>query len=444
MVLPLTLTLLLATCAPDSTHPSTRPATTVAEVQRREGNPVTHWSAIAGRLMVDPGPLMDTRAFAILYASIHDAVNGIERRFQPYVADLRFPNASVEAAVATAARDVLVTLSPSTRSAIQAEYDSAMAAIPAGVARAEGVKLGRRSARLNLAAREGDGVPIGPWPPSEGPITQPRYTPSGRPGDYDFTPPFDAPPLGPVALFPGWGRLPPFASEPGPHGIDGPDPLRSREYAGDVNHVKEIGRLDSRTRTAEQTEIARFWFEEIPIWNHIATDVVQRNRLGTWRAARVLALVHFAMADAGFACWEAKYRYRFWRPYTAIRRAREDGNGGTRADPQWLPLLWTSPEVIPPRFLIPPIPEYPSAAATISSAAAEVLAHHLGDRVAFEAVSSILPEVTRRFASFTAAAKESGLSRVYGGIHFRDAVEDGHELGKSIGSEVGRALAQVR
>jgi hypothetical protein len=435
------LILLTAGCDPDTADPTTTHSNSHPQASAR-GNPVTRWSAVAADLMVDPGPILDSRALAVLYAAIHDAVNGVERRFQPYTADLHSPGASLDAAVATAARDVLLALSSSRRGEIQAEYDRALTSVPAGPARDEGIKLGHLAARLNLRRRAGDSIPVGTWPPLTGPITRPVYVPSGEPGDYAFTPPFDAPPLGPIALFPGWGRLQPFVSDLRRHAVEGPLPLRSGHYVQDFNQIKSLGRLDSPNRTAEQTEIARFWFEELTSWTRLATDVLERNDVGAWRSARILAQVHLAMADAAIACFAAKYRFRFWRPLTAIRRADEDGNPETAPDRHWRPLLWTRPGE-PPRFFTPPIPEYPSAAATISAAAAEVLIRNLGDEVSFQAVSSSLPGVTRRFRSFTQAAKENGMSRVYGGIHFQDAVDDGYRLGKAIGAEVSASLPRV-
>jgi hypothetical protein len=403
---------------------------------------VLRWHAIAADLMVDPGPIIDSRAFAILQAAVYDAVNGVERRYRPYTEDLSLPGASLEAAVATAARDVLIALSPSQRPKIEAKYEAALAAVPDPAARAKGVTLGRKAARANLKRRKGDDVPVGPWPPVEGRVTRPVYAPNGRPGDYQFTPPFDAPPLGPIALFPGWGRLEPFVAAADKDVLDGPYPLRSRGYADDLNEIKPLGRLDSPTRTPDQTEIARFWFEEYPIWVRIANTTIREKGLDSWDAARVLAQIHFAMADAGFASFEAKYRFRFWRPYSAIRRAAEDGNPDTDPDADWLPLLWTRPGS-PQTFLIPPIPDYPSQAATVASAAAGILIAHLGDRIAFEATSVFLPGVTRRFTGFSEAAIETGRSRVYGGIHFTKAVRDGWRLGKSIADEVGRSLPPV-
>ena len=406
-------------------------------------NVVTHWHLVALELMVDPGPIIDTRAFSILHAAIHDAVNGIKRHYKPYTADTSSPGASLEAAVATAAHDVLISLSPSQVERIEAAYTTALAAIPDGSAKDAGIALGRECAQANLERRANDGVPVGPFPPTQGPITEPVYVPTGKPGDYDFTPPFDHPPLGPVALLPGWGRLTPFGIDMAKHRLPGPDRLSSRRYAFDLNFVKSFGSLDSSTRTADQTQTAFFWFEEIPIWNRIVNSVLQQEHADVWKSARVLALVNFAMADGGIACFEAKYRFRFWRPFTAIRRANEDNNSFTEPDESWRPLLWTSPEVFPPTFFTPPIPEYPSAAAVISGAAAEVLIRNFGDDTKFEATSVSLPNVIRRFNCFKQAAKEAAMSRVYGGIHFRHAVDDGYRQGRGIGRDISRMLPLI-
>lgn len=409
------------------------------------GRAVLQWNRLATEIFpVEIGPIVDSRAMAILHAAIHDAVNGVDRRYQPYTADLSAPGASVDAAVAAAAREVMVALVPGQRDRIDHEYAQALADVPDGPAEDAGVGLGRQAAGGNLDRRSADGIVPGPWPPRDGPITEPVYVPNGTPGDYDFTPPFDAPPLGPIALFPGLGRLEPFVIDVARHRLDGPDALRSHRYARDLAFVKSVGSLRSTTRTPDQANTAFFWFEPFAIWNEIAHDAVRRHGLDEWQAARVLALVNFAMIDGGIACFEAKYRFRFWRPYTAIRRADEDGNAATEPDPGWLPLLWSPPDRVPPTFIIPPIPDYPSAAAVTSAAAAEVLRARFGDRERFSATSGTLPGVTRDFTSFTQAAREAGMSRVYGGIHFLRAVEDGLEQGRSIGRAVGRALPRVR
>ncbi len=412
--------------------------------KRGHSNPVIHWNRIANEIFpVDVGPILDSRAMAILHAAIHDAVNGIEDRYQPYTVALSSPGASLDAAVGSAARDVMLALTPNQQPRIEQEYAATLAAVPDGPAKDQGVLLGQQAARANLDRRADDGILPSPWPPQQGPITEPVYVPTGKPGDYDFTPPFDAPPLGPAALFPGWGRLTPFVIDRARLRLNGPDPLRSKRYANDVNFLKAYGRLHDSSRTPDQTNTAFFWFEPFAIWNDIATTVMQREQVNPWRAARVLALMNFAVADAGIACFDAKYHFRFWRPYTAIRRASEDDNDETEADPEWLPLLWTPPGE-PLTFLIPPIPDYPSAAAMTSAAAAEVLTAQFGASVSFAVTSDTLPGVTRRFRSFSQAAREAGLSRVFGGIHFVHAVEDGWAAGRIVGRDVARTLPRRR
>ena len=389
-------------------------------------NAVTRWNTIAARLLVDPGPILEARAYAILHAAIHDAVNGVERRYKPYTADVSFPGASIDAAVATAAHDVLVAFSASQTQEIEAGHAAALAEIPDGPAENEGVGLGRLCAQANLDRRADDDIAM---------VNDPVYVPTGHPGDYDFTPPFDAPPLGPTAFYPGFGRITPFGIDLAQHKVRGPARLSSDGYALDFNLLKSIGSLDSSRRTADQTEIAFFWSEEPNLkWNRIANALLRQHHADPWKAARILALVNFAISDAGIAVMAAKYHFRFWRPYTAIRRADEDGNRHTDADPSWQPLFSAPP------FVIPPIPEYPSALSALGSAAAEVLIRNFDDDARFEVTSTTLPGVTRRFKSFTDAAWENGMSRVYGGIHFLRAVIDGYWQGKGVGRVVSRML----
>ena len=396
---------------------------------RQRGNAVTDWNVIALQVLpVDPGLLRDSRAFAIMHAAIHDAVNGIDRRYQPYTADLSSPGASVDAAIAAAAHDVLVALSPSQSTTIEIAYAAALVPIGDGPAKDAGIALGRESARANLARRASDGADSANEPPS---------TPTGEPGDYDFTAPFDGPPLGPVALFSGWGRVTPFGIRLDEHQLPGLDTLTSQKYARDFNFVKNFGSADSSSRTADQTELALFWFEFSPMWIRIATTILQAQNLDVWRTARILALVNFALADGYIAGFDAKYQFRFWRPITAIRRADEDNNPATTADKDWLPLLATR------NFFIPPVPEYPSVHAVLGAAVATVLIDNFGDHVPFVATSGTAPGVVRRFKSFTQAAKENGMSRVFGGIHFLHAVNDGYRQGQSIGRAVSRLLPSV-
>jgi PAP2 superfamily len=389
------------------------------------GNAVTHWNTIAtAAVLVDPGRIRDSRTMAIVHAGIHDALNAIDRRYQPYAADLWAPGASVDAAVAAAARDVLVVLSPATRElTVDPAYLAALAQIPNGPAKDAGIRVGQQSAAAILSHRAADGIAD---------ATQPVYVPTLQPGDYAFTPPFN------FALFPGWGRLVPWGIDLSEHQLPGPDPLDSLSYAVDFIYLKAIGSLNSPWRTADQTEIARFWGEGAPAgWNRIANTVIRQKGLNPWRSARIFALVNFAIADSFIASFDAKYHYRFWRPSTAIQRADEDGNSLTEQDTTWQPLFNTLP------LVSPPIPEYPSNHTVVGAAAAEVLAHFFGDHVRFSTTSTSLPGVTRSYRGFKEAARENGLSRAYAGIHFLRAIADGHRQGRGIGRSIEGLLPPV-
>ena len=185
-------------------------------------------------------------------------------------------------------------------------------------------------------------------------------------------------------------------------------------------------------RTAEQTEIARFWVESSPLlWNRVARSVSAAEGLDLWQTARLFGLLNAALADGYVGSWDTKFHDNFWRPVTAIREAANDGNPATEADPTWTPLLPT-----------PPIPDYDSGHSVQGGAAAGVLARIFGDATAFSACSLTLPPgstcndptpVLRHFASFSAAAQENADSRVYVGFHFRDAVQRGMAHGRRIG-----------
>jgi len=388
-----------------------------------DGNAVTHWNAVATDAFAPTegtNPMEQSRTLAILHAAIHDALNAIDPRFEAYTPGLTpAPGASIDAAVAAAAHGVLTTLVPGQAALVDAAYGRALTAIPEGPARSAGIALGEASARATLSRRQGDGLET---------AGEPAYAPGSGPGEYQYTPPFD------FAAKPGWGRVRPFVIELAEHGVGDPQPLASEEYAEDLAYVRAIGEQASPTRTAEESEIARFWYEDSPLgWNRIANTVVRQRELDAWSAARALALVNFAMADGFIAGFEAKYRYRFWRPETAIRDAAEDGNPRTEPDPSWRPLLPT-----------PPVPDHPSTHTVLGWAAAQVLIELLGDEAEYSATSLTLPGVTRGFERFSEAADENGMSRLYAGIHFRHAVEHGRRQGQSIGRAVVAALEPIR
>ena len=391
-------------------------------------NAALEWNAIATEAFLPSqgtDPLNQSRAYAMLHAAIHDALNAVDERYASYTPGLSpTPMASANAAVAAAARDVLVALVPSQQPLIEAAYVSALGAIPDGLAKSRGVLVGQTAAVLILQRRADDGAVEAFAVP---------YVPTGAPGDYTFTPPFDVPPLGPLAFAPGWGDVTPFGIDLNRHRLPGPSPIRSAEYAFDFAFVKEIGDVDSSLRTPEQSEIALFWYEDSPIgWNRIANSVLRDEDVDLWESARILALANFAMADGYIAGFEAKYDFRFWRPVTAIRAAASDNNRFTHPDVTWSPFLIT-----------PPVPDYPSTHTVVGAAAAHVLIHFFGDEIAYSTTSVTAPGVIRHFEGFSEAAAENGDSRVYAGIHFVKAVTDGYRQGKSIGRMTARLLPVV-
>lgn len=407
----LMMTLVVAPRAQEPAHSPTARSTS--------GNAVTLWNAIAGEAFTPTqgtNPMAQSRTFAILHAAIHDALNAIDRRFEPYTPGLAAaPQASPDAAVAAAAREVLLTLLPEQAARVEAAYGHVLGSLPDGTATAAGIAVGRAAARATLVHRQGDGFET---------AMQPAYVPRSGAGEYQFTEPFT------FAAQPRWGHVTPFIIDLDEHGVDGPQALSSKQYARDLAYIKDIGHIASTTRTPEQSEIAQFWYEDSPLgWNRIANMVIQQRGLDLWSAARAFALVHFAMADGFIAGFDAKYRFRFWRPITAIHAATTDGNPLTDADVTWQPFLTT-----------PPVPDYPSTHTVLGWAAAEVLIALFGDRVDYSATSLTLPGVTRRYRGFSTAAEENGQSRLHAGIHFRHAVNDGRRQGRSIGRAVADAL----
>lgn len=194
----------------------------------------------------------------------------------------------------------------------------------------------------------------------------------------------------------------------------------AEERAGSANTA-----INSTSRTAEQSEIAKFWYEGSPNgWNRIARNVSAHQGLGLWENARLFGLINFAMADGFIAGFDAKYFYNFWRPVSAIRAGETDGNDHTLADPAWSSFLVT-----------PPVPDYPSTHSVLGGAAADVLARFFEDaEISFTTTSgNPFPGITRSFLSFSQAAQENVDSRVYAGIHYRSACRDGVRQGSKVG-----------
>jgi hypothetical protein len=219
----------------------------------------------------------------------------------------------------------------------------------------------------------------------------------------------------------------------------GPPALDSDAYEVAFAEVRALGRADSASRTAEQTEIALFWNDgpgtQSPPghWNDVAR-VVAKHRLGFIQRARLFALLNLGLADAAIVAWDTKFVHDYWRPVTAIRAADSDDNPATEPDVTWEPLLTT-----------PPFPAYTSGHSTFSATAATILALVLGrDDVCFAVGSDGLPGVERRFSRLSEAAEEAGESRIFGGIHWQFDNQDGLRAGRELGTRVVADLLRRR
>lgn len=409
---------------------------------RGTADEVLTWNAAAVEAAVAGGHnnIVITRTLAMVHLAVHDALNSIGRRYEPYALPARAePGADPAAATAAAARDVLTQLIPRYGNAaqqakateiVERAYAAALARRPEGRAKSHGIAAGQAAAAAMLALRKSDGA-----------FAPAQYTPGTAPGQWRPHPnPVPAhPPVPDPALAAGnqpafqpqWGQVTPFTMlTPGQFRLPPPPELTSEAYARDYNEVKRMGGKDSAARTPAQAEIVRYWYEGSGQgWNRIARVVAASRPLDAWEQARLFALLNAAMADGFIAGADTRYHYNRWRPVTAIRAADTDGNDATTPDPAWESYVNT-----------PPLPDYPSTHSVLGAAAAAVLKRFFGtDQVAFSMTSGApFAGITRSFTSFTEAARENAESRVLAGIHFRSACENGLALGESIGR---RAIA---
>jgi hypothetical protein len=378
-------------------------------------NVITDWDA-RGVAMAAPGSI-GQREMAILHVAMFDAVNSIERRYRPYLTQIPASSStSQEAAAAAAAAAVLTALHPDKAADVKAALANALASIPDGGAKSEGVKLGEQIAAKVLEARAGDGA-----------TAVDAYRPRTTPGVYVPT----AAMVGSV-----WPNMTPFALasasqfRPPP-----PIALTSKEWADDFNEIKSLGARNSTTRSPQQTETARFWLMVgAPAYHPLARQLVERKQMSVVDSAHLMALYAVAMTDAYIAVFDAKYHYEFWRPMTAIRNGDLDGNPATDRDPTWQPIDNT-----------PMHPEYPCAHCIQSGAAVAVLEALLGsDEIPeISMTSSTAPGVTHRFTSLRAFADEVATARILAGFHYRFSTRVGTAMGRSIGQYVVQNVMQA-
>jgi PAP2 superfamily len=403
------------------------------------GNTVTEWNEIAASATIATAgqpPHVAPLSLGMVHGAVYDAVNAIDRRHQPY---LVMPAAnrrdSKRAAAATAAFRVLVGfpelegLFPAQQPTLKPRYDASLAALPDGPKKAGGIAVGEEAAAAMLAERANDG--------RGDPFTVVEGT---DPGEWRLAPPQGQEPNQIVAKdsAPWVGNVDPFLV-PNVEMLrsDGPNALTSAAYAEDFNEVKELGSLRSTSRTADQKAASIFWQDSGPaIWNRVFRALAASEKLDIVESARMFAMTNLASADGSIGCWNDKYYWNFWRPITAIREAASDGNPATEPDSAWLPLFDPSVPVSGPLLVTPGFPDHPAGHTCISGATVHALKAFFGtDRIAFTAVSnkcSPAPCPSRSFDRFSEALEEIIDARVWGGIHFRTADEQGAVLGKEV------------
>lgn len=380
-------------------------------------NVVTDWDEMAVTF-IQPRmvPPVAYRAMAIMHIAMFDAVNTIEPVYRPYQAQLPAPpDTSKDAAAAAAAGAVLTKLLPDAAPDIQAALTSYLAAIPESDAKSNGIKLGDAVAAKILEARANDEA-----------SAPDAYRPVTTAGVYIPTP---------LTVASQWPTLKPFAmTSPSQFRPKPPIALESEQWAKDYNEIKELGEKNSSKRSARQTEDARFWLMTGPRSTHpLERQIIIQKKMSVIESARFMAVIAAAEADAMIAVMDAKYKYAFWRPITAIRNGDIDGNAATEREATWQPIDNT-----------PMHPEYPCAHCIVSSALASAIEAMLdtADIPEVAMTSTTAPGVTHRWTNLRAYADEVAASRIVAGFHYRFSNVVGQDMGRQIGAYTVKTIMQ--
>jgi hypothetical protein len=379
-------------------------------------NVVSDWDAISLNTIVLQGKKLSAPVlFPYVDVAMYDAVNSINRQFPPFAVRVDAPReASIDAAVVAAAHDVLVHYLPAQQAALDAAESASLSQIADSKAKTDGVAVGSAVAAQWISLRSGDGF--------EAPMS---YVWGHGPGIWEPVPPY--PP--PVNFW--MADFRPFTFPTASDFMDRIEPplsLESEEWAEDYNLTKSYGALNGSLRTPEQTEIGLFWSAPPQsLFSSGLRNLIADQKLDTAQSARLAVMANVSIADATVACFNAKYHYAFWRPFTAIHDADIDGNPGTIADPNWLPLDIT-----------PGHPEYPAAHGCATEALMVAMRSFFGsDKVHFRVFSSVTG-TTHEFRRFSDVVIEIDEARIFGGMHFRHSVLQGNVLGKAVANHVLR------
>ena len=408
--------------SPKPVQPAIQPVT----ITSSGPNAVSVWNEIAAKT-INIAPATTGTAeerqpnfsidLATVNVAIYDAVNAIARTHKPYAITptTASAGASMDAAANAAAYGVLKGLFPNRSSAYQGTYDTLLAAIPEGDAKARGIALGAEVARGILAIRANDGrdKPLAP------------YVSGTAPGKFRGVNP----------VFRSYQFIKPFAmTSAAQFRVAGPPALDSSAYAVDFNETKAFGAAVNSSRSAAQTEVARFHTEPPPIYYPRNLRQFATSQQHLPNNARLMALIWVAHADATIGCFESKYHFESWRPKSAIPLADTAANAATVADPAWTPVVPT-----------PNHPEYPAAHSCVSAAVAEVIRGYFGtNQVSFTFDSTVPDTVVHRFATTDALVNEIQLARIHGGMHFRTATEHGAALGTNVAKWVSEHYFRPR
>ncbi|HYB53841.1 MAG TPA: vanadium-dependent haloperoxidase [Thermoanaerobaculia bacterium] len=377
---------------------------------RARADAVTDWNQKLCDIVVAASmtPAAGTRVVAIVQTAVYEAVNAITTRYPSAGPKVEAsPKASVDAAVAAAAHDTLSKLTPSQQAAIDSAYQAALATIPDGPSRSDGIAVGEKAAAAVLAARAEDGAQKAE-----------SYRPQTAAGVYVSTN---------IPIASQWPDRKPWLMTSADQFRPGPPPkLTSELWARDYNEIKSIGSKNSTQRTAEQTAIAKFWeTTQPPIYQGLLRSAASAPQREITRNARLFAAAGQALDDSYIAIFDAKYHYNFWRPITAIRNGDIDGNDATERDASWLPFIDT-----------PPHPEYPCAHCILAAAVSVVLQAEFspGAVPPLSTTSATAGGASRSWNNLDDFVQEVSNARIYDGVHFRNSTEVGTAMGKKVGA----------
>jgi hypothetical protein len=377
----------------------------------RAQDAVLFWNEVATTVITtqhaNPAGLVD---FAKVHLAIYDAVQAIERRYQPYHVEIPGASGSPQAAAAKAAHDVLVAIFPSQAGSLGTTYANYLSANGLQPTDA-GVAVGAEAAAGILDLRANDGA---------FPSTFPGFSGGTAPGDWRPTLPAFA-----TMAVPWLGFVQPFARKDSSDLVANPPhpDLKSGLYARDYNEVKALGGLTGSTRTPAQTDLAHFFSDNfISLWQRTLRAIAADEVDNIADRARLFAMTSTASADAAIGAWASKLFYNFWRPITAIQEGENDGNPRTTGQPGWLPLIAT-----------PPYPDYTSGANNLTASTCRSLQHFFGtDELTFSitTLAAAAIQKTRVYHRFSDVIQDVINVRIYQGIHFRFADEVAARTGK--------------